>query len=113
MLVNDARPRSAPDNTMLCQKQEWHHEGGTGMDQSGQQAGSGAREELEHAVLSVIDTDEVVSFHRGLVRIPSINPPGDCREAIAYVEQPLVDAGFATEIVSKDQTKPNLIARYG
>jgi succinyl-diaminopimelate desuccinylase len=69
--------------------------------------------ELEEAVLAQINEDEVVAFHRGLVRIPSVNPPGDCREAIAYVEKPLKEAGFDTEIVHIDETQPNLVATYG
>jgi acetylornithine deacetylase/succinyl-diaminopimelate desuccinylase family protein len=76
-------------------------------------AGPGARSDLEAAVLAAIDPEEVIAFHRGLVRIPSINPPGDCREAISYVEKPLREAGFATRIVSNDETKPNVIVTYG
>jgi succinyl-diaminopimelate desuccinylase len=83
------------------------------MQHAGTGAGSRLLSELEDAVLDAIDAEEVLAFHRGLVQIPSINPPGDCREAIAFVETPLKEAGFATEIVFSDETKPNLIARYG
>jgi len=69
--------------------------------------------DLEEAVLALIDQDEVIEFHRGLVRIPSVNPPGDCREAIACVERPLREAGFGIEIVHDDETQPNIIATYG
>jgi succinyl-diaminopimelate desuccinylase len=69
--------------------------------------------ELEELVLAQINEDEVVAFHRGLVQIPSVNPPGDCRDAIAYVEKPLREAGFETEIVHIDETQPNLIATCG
>jgi succinyl-diaminopimelate desuccinylase len=69
--------------------------------------------ELEEAVLAQIDQEEVIGFHRGLVQIPSINPPGECREAIAYVEKPLREAGFETEIIHIDETQPNVIATYG
>jgi succinyl-diaminopimelate desuccinylase len=86
---------------------------GTGMHHAGTDAGSRSLIEFEHSVLAAIDPEEVLAFHRGLVRIPSINPPGDCREAIAYVEKPLKDAGFATEIVFMDESRPNLIARFG
>lgn len=72
-----------------------------------------ALSDLEEAVLALIDEDEVVGFHRGLVRIPSVNPPGECREAIAYVEKPLRDAGFETEIIHIDETQPNVVATYG
>lgn len=70
-------------------------------------------EDLEKAVLAAIDKDEVIAFHRGLVRIPSVNPPGDCRDAIAYVEKPLREAGFDIEIVQDLDTMPNLLASYG
>lgn len=69
--------------------------------------------ELEEAVLSRIDQEEVVAFHRDLVRIPSINPPGDCRDAIAFVEAKLKGDGFDTEILFIDETQPNVIATYG
>ncbi len=67
----------------------------------------------EHSVLAAIDEEAVVAFHRGLVRIPSVNPPGDVREAIAYCESPLAGAGFAVETVAIDETMPNLIATLG
>jgi len=72
-----------------------------------------ALSETERLVLAQIDEGDVVRFHQGLVRIPSVNPPGDVREAIAYVERPLAEAGFATELVSVDETMPSLIATTG
>lgn len=69
--------------------------------------------ELEEAVLAQIDQDETIAFHQGLVRIPSVNPPGDCVDAIAYVEDVMVSNGFATEKIDIDPTQPNLIAYYG
>lgn len=68
---------------------------------------------IERSVLDAIDERAVVEFHRGLVRIPSVNPPGDVREAIAYCASPLEAAGFAVETVAIDGTMPNLIARLG
>jgi acetylornithine deacetylase/succinyl-diaminopimelate desuccinylase family protein len=69
--------------------------------------------DLEEAVLAMINQEEVVAFHRGLVQIPSVNPPGDCRENIAYVEKPLRDAGFDIEIVQDLDIMPNLLASVG
>lgn len=68
---------------------------------------------VECSILSAIDEQTVVEFHRGLVRIPSVNPPGDVREAIAYCEAPLRAAGFAIRTVAVDDTMPNLIATFG
>jgi len=69
--------------------------------------------ELEDAVLAAIDQDEVVAFHRGLVQIPSVNPPGDCRDAIDYVEKPLRDAGFEIERIGNLDIMPNVLASIG
>lgn len=69
--------------------------------------------DVQRAVLGEINDDEVIHFHRDLVRIPSINPPGDVRQAIAACDGPLTAAGFATETVQDEETMPNLIARLG
>jgi len=70
-------------------------------------------QELEENVLARIDQEEVIAFHQGLVRIPSINPPGDCRDAIDFVEKPLRDAGFEIERVQDLDIMPNVIASIG
>ena len=69
--------------------------------------------DTERDVLNQINEEEVIAFHRGLVRIPSVNPPGDVRDAIDYCEEPLREAGFATRLVSMDETMPSLIAELG
>ncbi len=69
--------------------------------------------EVERLVLGAIDEDAVIAFHRGLVQIPTVNPPGDVRDAIAYCRAPLENAGFETETVFTDEIMPNLIARFG
>lgn len=69
--------------------------------------------EAQQAVLSHISEDEVIAFHRKLVRIPSVNPPGDVREAIAVCESTLAAEGFETRLVSKVDIMPSLIASIG
>lgn len=69
--------------------------------------------DLEDAVLAQIMEDEIVRFHAGLVNIKSINPPGDCRDAIDYVERPLERAGFSTSRFGDLDIMPNLVARLG
>ncbi len=64
-------------------------------------------------VLSAIREDEVVAFHRGLVQIPSVNPPGDVRDGVAYCRQTLDVAGFSCRTVQTHEIKPNLIAELG
>lgn len=68
---------------------------------------------VQRRVLDAIDDEAVIAFHRGLVRIPTINPPGDVREAIAYCVKPLAEAGFGIEVVAFDEIMPNLIATSG
>lgn len=69
--------------------------------------------DLEAAVLGLVDQNRIVDFHRGLVQIPSVNPPGDCLDAISYVEKPFRDAGFEYELLEGDPTRPNLVVKYG
>jgi succinyl-diaminopimelate desuccinylase len=64
-------------------------------------------------VLDAIDADETIAFLRDLVRIPSVNPPGDVTAAIAFCERPLREAGFTTRTAEIESTKPNLLAEYG
>ena len=71
-----------------------------------------AAEDAER-VLAAIDQEETIAFLRGLVRVPSVNPPGDVVDAIAFCEGPLREGGFATKTVSLEPTKPSLIAEYG
>jgi succinyl-diaminopimelate desuccinylase len=69
--------------------------------------------EFEEAVLAQIRSDEIIEFHRSLVRSPSVNPPGDVRESIGIVASALQHEGFSNEIVGDLEHMPNLIATYG
>lgn len=71
------------------------------------------RDENASRVLAAINPEETVEFLRGLVRIPSVNPEGDVRDAIAYCIEPLKAAGFACRTVGIEETKPNLVAEFG
>lgn len=62
-------------------------------------------------VLAQIRQDEVVAFLQELVRLPTVNPPGDVREGIAICRRKLAAEGFDTEIVAEEVEKPNLVAR--
>ncbi|MGH2561062.1 MAG: M20 family metallopeptidase, partial [Thermomicrobiales bacterium] len=64
-------------------------------------------------VLDAIDEREVVDFLRCLIQIPTVNPPGDVREAILLCSAPLNDVGFDLHIVALEETKPNLVALLG
>ncbi|MET4449770.1 succinyl-diaminopimelate desuccinylase [Bradyrhizobium sp. GM2.2] len=55
---------------------------------------------------------EMVDFLRRLIRIPTPNPPGDTKAAVALIEQFLSDRGIAHEIVAPNSKVPNLIAQF-
>jgi succinyl-diaminopimelate desuccinylase len=61
-------------------------------------------------VLSQIDEQEVVEFLQGLVRIPSVNPPGDVRDGMKYCADKLAAEGYEIDYVTEEEEKPNLLA---
>lgn len=65
---------------------------------------------LAERVLAQIDQEETIAFLQALVRVPSVNPPGDVREAIRLVEEKLAAEGFATKVVGGTPEKVNLVA---
>jgi len=54
-----------------------------------------------------LETTEVL---QRLVRFNTVNPPGQERPAIEYLEQYLREAGFSTELLAADDERPNLVA---
>ena len=53
------------------------------------------------------ETTEVL---QRLVRFNTVNPPGNERPAIEYLDAYLRDAGFETELLASDYARPNLVA---
>jgi succinyl-diaminopimelate desuccinylase len=56
------------------------------------------------------DREEIIGFLRGLIRARSPNPPGDTREAVAYVTKYLDGRGVHYEVVGPDPEKPNIVS---
>jgi succinyl-diaminopimelate desuccinylase len=75
--------------------------------------GGNVREGDARRVLEAIEPDEVVALLRALVRVPSVNPPGDVRGAIALCEERLRGGGFSVRTEGIAPEKPNLIAELG
>jgi succinyl-diaminopimelate desuccinylase len=73
----------------------------------------GLRKDEAEAVLAAIDPEETITFLRDLVRVPSVNPPGDVAEAVAVCQQPLIAAGFSVCTFDNAPGKPNLVAEWG
>jgi acetylornithine deacetylase/succinyl-diaminopimelate desuccinylase-like protein len=53
---------------------------------------------------------ETTDVLQQLVRFNTVNPPGNERPAIEYLEQYLQQAGFRTELLAETEQRPNLIA---
>ncbi len=53
---------------------------------------------------------ESIEVLQRLVRFNTVNPPGQERGAIEYLEQYLAQAGFETEILGASAERPNLVA---
>jgi acetylornithine deacetylase/succinyl-diaminopimelate desuccinylase-like protein len=54
--------------------------------------------------------DETTEVLQGLIRFNTVNPPGNERPAIEYLESYLAQAGFHTEMLGCSEDRPNLIA---
>ena len=53
---------------------------------------------------------ECVEVLQRLVRFNTVNPPGNERPAIEYLERYVAEAGFETEILGDGDDRPNLVA---
>jgi acetylornithine deacetylase/succinyl-diaminopimelate desuccinylase-like protein len=53
---------------------------------------------------------ETTDVLQRLVRFNTVNPPGNERPAIEYLERYLSDAGFRTQLLSASDERPNLVA---
>jgi acetylornithine deacetylase/succinyl-diaminopimelate desuccinylase-like protein len=53
---------------------------------------------------------ETTDVLQRLVRFDTVNPPGNERPAIEYLERYLREAGLETEILAADEQRPNLVA---
>ncbi len=56
------------------------------------------------------ETTDVLSR---LVQFNTVNPPGNERPAIEYLDEYLTAAGFETEVLAADENRPNLVATLG
>jgi succinyl-diaminopimelate desuccinylase len=54
---------------------------------------------------------EVVELCRGLIRVPSEDPPGDTRPIADFIRQYLRDRGIPTTCHAPDPQRPNLVGR--
>jgi acetylornithine deacetylase/succinyl-diaminopimelate desuccinylase-like protein len=61
--------------------------------------------------MAVVDlSNESIEVLQQLVRLNTVNPPGNERPAIEYLDRYLSDAGFETEVLAERPDRPNLVA---
>jgi succinyl-diaminopimelate desuccinylase len=68
---------------------------------------------LADRVLAAVDPDEVIAFLQALIRAPSVNPPGDVREAARLCESTLTAAGFTTATIGPTAEQVNVVGTFG
>ena len=66
--------------------------------------------EIENKILSKIEEEEVIGFLQKLVRIPSVNPPGDCRRVCQVCEEEIREAGIPVQVLAMKETTPCIVA---
>ena len=64
-----------------------------------------------HRIADAIDPDVVVDYAQQLVRRPSVNPPGDCREPAAWVRDAMGELGLEVSIIEGKADRPNIVGR--
>jgi succinyl-diaminopimelate desuccinylase len=62
-------------------------------------------------MISAIDRDLVVQLTQDLVRFPSVNPPGNEREAAEFLGARMSDLGLEVEVQILEETRANVIGR--
>lgn len=53
----------------------------------------------------------VTEIAQQLIRYPTVNPPGDEREAMCWIQTLLAEAGIEARLIGVDPQRPNLVAR--
>ena len=58
------------------------------------------------------DRDALVAFFSGFVKARSPNPPGDTREAVAFLCKFLNEKGVGYRIIAPQETMPNIVSSF-
>lgn len=57
--------------------------------------------------------DELLTLCSDLIKIPSVNPPGDVSVIVRYITNYFKEHKIAYDIVGASEDRPNILARYG
>lgn len=61
---------------------------------------------------SRIRRDDLIKLTQSMVRIPSVNPPGDEKDVAEFLLQELKSYGFSSKLLNVKPKRPNVIASY-
>jgi len=64
---------------------------------------------LQNAVMSKVRQEDVVKLTQQLIKISSVNPPGQYQEIVGFLEGKLKELGMRSEIVASDPNRPNVL----
>lgn len=64
------------------------------------------------SLLADATTSSATAIAQRLVRFPTVNPPGDEAECVAWIRGLLAGAGLETLVLGTDPRRPNLLARF-
>lgn len=68
--------------------------------------------QLARSIISRIDKEGLIGLTQKLVRIPSINPPGDEAGVAESLDQEMRSYGFASKLVEVSANRTNVVATY-
>ena len=66
---------------------------------------------IDYNVLNLIDNKEIIKVVQDLVKMPSINPPGDEQETADYIVNYMNAKGIVTNIQNISPTRYNVVSR--
>lgn len=64
---------------------------------------------VEQKALSNIDTDKLIELTQRLIRIPSVNPPGEYKEIAGFLHGQMRTMGLDTTILEGEPGRPNVL----
>ncbi|MBA3414105.1 MAG: hypothetical protein H0U10_02630, partial [Chloroflexia bacterium] len=63
-------------------------------------------DEAARRLLAAIDPEETIAFLQSLIRVETVNPPGDIRDAVELCRKKLTEAGFTCRVEPHEAVKP-------
>ena len=69
--------------------------------------------EITYKVIEKVSAENVLNLASKLIKVPSVNPPGDTKEIAGVIKEHLGDNGISAELYEPSPGKVNVVARIG